>query len=60
MGDSKMPLKPGKSDKVVTSNIRELVDSGYDRRQAIAIALDHANILHKFGDAAYHKDRRGL
>jgi len=55
-----MPLKPGKSDKVVTSNIRELVDSGYDRRQAIAIALDHANILHKFGDAAYHKDRRGL
>ena len=37
-----MPLKKGKSDKVVSSNIRELVHSGKPQKQAIAIALDVA------------------
>ena len=37
-----MPLKKGKSDKVVSTNIRELVHSGRPQKQAIAIALDVA------------------
>ena len=34
-----MPLKPGKSDKVVGQNIRELVGSGKPQKQAVAIAM---------------------
>ena len=37
-----MPLKKGKSQKVVSSNIRELRRSGYPRKQAVAIALNQA------------------
>lgn len=37
-----MPLKNGKSQKVVSKNIAELVDSGRPQKQAIAIALDKA------------------
>ena len=35
-----MPLKKGKSKKVVSSNIRELRKSGYPQKQAVAIALN--------------------
>jgi len=38
----KMPLKKGKSKKVVSSNIREMVHSGHPRKQAVAAALDQA------------------
>jgi len=34
-----MPLKPGKSDKVVGQNISEMMKSGYPRKQAIAASL---------------------
>ena len=34
-----MPLKKGKSSKVVSSNVRELRHSGYPQKQAVAIAL---------------------
>jgi len=34
-----MPLKKGKSKKVVSENISELIASGKPRDQAIAIAL---------------------
>lgn len=34
-----MPLKRGKSKRVVSANIRELVRSGYPQKQAVAIAL---------------------
>ncbi len=38
-----MPLKPGKSDKVVSENIRKLMHEGYPRDQAVAIALQKAS-----------------
>ena len=39
-----MPLKPGKSKKVISENIAELIRSGKDRDQAVAIAYDHAGM----------------
>jgi hypothetical protein len=35
-----MPLKQSPSDKAAQSNIRQLIDEGYPRDQAVAIALD--------------------
>jgi hypothetical protein len=37
-----MPLKKGRSRKVVSENIRELMHSGRPQKQAIAIALRNA------------------
>lgn len=37
-----MPLKSGKSRKVVSGNIEELVNSGRPQKQAVAIALKKA------------------
>ena len=37
-----MPLKKGKSKKVVSENISELARSGKPKKQAIAIAFDKA------------------
>lgn len=37
-----MPLKKGKSKKVVSANIAELMHSGRPQKQAIAIAMDKA------------------
>ena len=37
-----MPLKKGKSNAVKSSNIKELVHSGYPQKQAVAIAYSKA------------------
>ena len=37
-----MPLKKGSSKEVINYNIKELIDSGYKQRQAVAIAMDNA------------------
>lgn len=37
-----MPLKKGKSKKTVSSNIKEMMDSGYPQKQAVAASLNQA------------------
>jgi hypothetical protein len=37
-----MPLKKGKSDKVVSSNVKKLMEEGYPQKQSVAIALTEA------------------
>jgi hypothetical protein len=37
-----MPLKDGDSQKTISANIKELIEAGYERKRAIAIAEEHA------------------
>lgn len=37
-----MPLKPGKSDKVISSNIKTEMAHGKPQKQAVAIAMSKA------------------
>ncbi len=37
-----MPLKKGKSKKVISSNIREMMRSGHPQKQAVAAAMRQA------------------
>lgn len=42
-----MPLKPGSSQPVISSNIKELTSVGHPQRQAVAIALANAGKSNK-------------
>jgi len=42
-----MPLKKGRSKKVVKANIKELVHSGRPQKQAVAIAMRKAGMARK-------------
>lgn len=42
-----MPLMPGPSNKIMSSNISELVRSGRDQKQAVAIAMSKAGMSRK-------------
>lgn len=42
-----MPLLTGKSNKTVSKNIRELVNSGRPQKQAVAIAMNKAGKSNK-------------
>ena len=37
-----MPLKSGKSKKIISENISELVHSGRPKKQSVAIAMEKA------------------
>jgi hypothetical protein len=41
------PLKKGSSRKTISSNIREMVRSGYPQRQAVAASLRSAGVPKK-------------
>lgn len=36
-----MPLKRGKSEQIISENIRQLMKEGYSRTQAVAIAMSY-------------------
>lgn len=42
-----MPLKKGKSNKVVSGNISEMVDAGFPQDQAVAASLRKAGRARK-------------
>lgn len=50
-----MPLKKGKSDDVISFNIKEMVKAGHPRQQAIAAALNSAGVD---TDLRYERDRK--
>jgi len=53
-----MPLKRGKSQKVVSSNIRTEIAAGKPRKQAIAIAMRKAGIKKKKNNPVHTPRKR--
>lgn len=43
MGVEVVPLKHGSSQKTISSNIKEMIDSGHPKDQAVAAALHNAD-----------------
>lgn len=44
-----MPLKPGKSKRVISRNISEMVAAGHPQKQAVAASLKKAGVPKKKG-----------
>ena len=44
-----MPLKSGKSQKIISQNLREMIKSGHKRDQAVAAAMNKAGKSKKKG-----------
>lgn len=56
-----MPLHEGKSRAVVSSNIREMMESGHPQKQAVAAALSNARKSKRRHKKRYHlKKRRSM
>lgn len=54
-----MPLKPGNSQKTISSNIREMIAAGHPHAQAVAAALNNAR-YHSRGFSPRHYDDGGM
>jgi hypothetical protein len=50
-----MPLRTGRSRKVVSSNIRTEINHGKPHKQAIAIAIHKAQ---QYGHSTHHRRRK--
>lgn len=49
-----MPLKHGSSKETISSNIREMMHSGYPQKQAVAAALETARRVHRATGGKVH------
>lgn len=54
-----MPLKPGSSKSVISTNIREMVKAGHPQRVSIAAALANARKTRKKGQPAVPPKKEG-
>lgn len=48
------PLRKGKSQKVISENIREMIKAGYPQKQAVAASLHNA----RYGIGAKNETRK--
>jgi hypothetical protein len=53
-----MPLKKGKSKKVISENIREMMHAGHPQKQSIAAAMRQADMPMKHGKSSKKKGKK--
>ncbi len=54
-----MPLKGGSSAKTKSQNIKEMMDSGYPQKQAVAASLSNARKSKRGGKRSKRSNHRG-